>query len=229
MNGTARVDELLLLGGQTAARISCESALVPSPGRYTLAHAPASAALLGSALFQGESSAAGFVAAPPIPSSWLPGTELNVRGPVGHGFVLPAGSRRIALVAHAGVDPLRLLPLAHAGLAQDAAVTLVCDDPPDGLPLQLEVQPSRALRDVCSWCDYAACDVTRANLEDLVRRLDDLRETASMTVSQVLVRTDMPCAGLAECGVCTIRIRRGHRLACVDGPVIDARLLLGSR
>jgi hypothetical protein len=225
MNGTARVEELVLVGGRGSARISCEPALVPAPGRYVLAHDPDSGALLASSLFLAASSSEGFIAAPPLPSAWRPGSELNLRGPLGKGFVLPPRARRVALVAGMGVDTARLLPVAEMALHQNAAVTLVCDDPPDQLPLQLEVQPERALAEVCAWCDYAAYDVERDALKDLMRRLDGIGDTA-LADSEVLIRTAMPCGGLAECGVCTIRTRDGFRLACVDGPVLNLRLLL---
>jgi hypothetical protein len=227
MNGTARIDELVLLGGKTAARISCDPALVPSPGRYTLAREPATGALLASALFLGASHPGGFVAAPPVPPAWGPGSELNLRGPLGRGFTLPRKARRVALVACTAAEPARLLPLAEIALCQESAVTLVCDDLPDQLPLQLEVQPGRALREVCSWCDYAAYDVELAALGDLIRRLNGFRDLAAASISEVLVRTPMPCGGLADCGVCTIRTPDGSRLACLDGPVFEVRLLLG--
>ena len=177
MNGTAKVEELVLLGGRSAARIVCDSSLIPTPGRYVLAHEPASAALLANALFLGGSCSGGFVAAPPIHSAWRPGAELNLRGPLGHGFTLPAHARHVALVC-IGNDPARLLPVAELALSQNAAVALVCDDPPDHLPLQLEIQPERALPDVLGWCDYAAYDVEQSALGDLLRRLIQLRDTA---------------------------------------------------
>jgi len=226
MYGTATVVELILLGGRHAARIACEPSLVPSPGRYVLAHEPASGALLASALFLGGSIADGFIAAAPIPTAWRPGSELNMRGPLGHGFTLPGVARRVALVC-SGADPTRLLPVADAALRQGAAVTLVCDDPPDQLPLQLEIQPHSALEDVCAWCDYAAYDVERNALADLLRRLSDLGRAAGPTDSEVLVLTAMPCGGIAECGICSLGPMAGHQLACVDGPVFNLGLLLG--
>jgi hypothetical protein len=225
MRGTARVVELVLLGGNTAARIACEAALVPAPGRYVLAHEPASGALLASALFLCGSTSGGFIAAPPIPSTWRPGSELNLRGPLGRGFVLPAGARRVALVCM-GSHPARLLPVAEAALRQNAAVTLVCDNPPDHLPLQLEIQPQRTLGEVTAWCDYAAYDVLQEAFVDLLRQLNELGGTAEVAVSQVLVLASMPCGGLAECGVCSIRTPDGYKLACLDGPVFDLGPLL---
>ena len=226
MNGTAKVEELLLLGGWRTARIACESALIPSPGRYVLAHEPASAALLATPLFLGGGRSGGFVAAPPVHSAWRPGSELNLRGPLGRGFSLPAQARRVALVC-IGCDPVRVLPVAELALKQNAAVTLVCDDPPDQLPLQLEIQPERALREVLGWSDYAALDVERDALDDLLLKLRQVRWPGGAGISEVLVRVPMPCGGLAECGVCSVRTPDGYRLACSDGPVFDAALLLG--
>jgi NAD(P)H-flavin reductase len=41
----------------------------------------------------------------------------------------------------------------------------------------------------------------------------------------VLLRTQMPCGALAECGVCAVRTRGGWKMACKDGPVFDWREL----
>ncbi len=227
MNGSARIEELVLVCGCRSARIACDAELIPSPGRYVLAHEPASAALLASPLFLGGGSPGGFIAAPTIPGMWRPGSELNLRGPLGHGFTLPTAARRVALVC-IDVNPARLLPLAGLALAQNAAVTLVCDAPPEQLPLQLEIQPERALREVLSWCDYAACDVERESLGDLLGRVGKLGSAAFRPASEVLVRAPMPCGAMADCGVCSIRTPGGDKLACLDGPVFDFRLLLGS-
>ncbi len=150
-----------------------------------LAHEPASGALLASPIFLGGASTGGFIAAPSIPMVWMPGSELNLRGPLGHGFTVPNAARRVGLVC-IGLNPARLLPLADLAFAQNAAVTLVCDNPPEQLPLQMEVQPERALREVLTWCDYAACDVERESLGDLLGRVSKL--AAFGAVSEVLVQ-----------------------------------------
>jgi NAD(P)H-flavin reductase len=225
MNGTARVEALVLRGGHDTARLLCDPALIPSPGRYVRAHEAGSGALLASALFLAERASGGFIAAPPIPSAWRPGGELNMRGPLGRGFTLPPAARRVALCC-IGVDAARLLPLVEMTLRQHAAVTLVCDNLPADLPLQLEVQPMQALSEVCAWSDYAAFDVERDALGDLLHRLDEFRRALTMAPAEVLARVPMPCGGSADCGVCSIRTPGGFKLACVDGPVFDLRLLL---
>ena len=42
---------------------------------------------------------------------------------------------------------------------------------------------------------------------------------------QVLVRTDMPCRGIGECGLCAVRTTRGWQHACTDGPVFQLKEL----
>jgi len=39
--------------------------------------------------------------------------------------------------------------------------------------------------------------------------------------AQVLVRTPVPCGGIAECGVCAVTLKSEWKLACKDGPVFD--------
>jgi hypothetical protein len=224
MQGQATITELCLMGGLRSAYIVCETALIPAPGRYLLAHEDGSDKQLATELFAAEYRSNGFVAAPPIPREWGPGSVLDLRGPLGNGFELPPGSRRVALIAFDD-DPRRLLPLAEAAVRQDAAVALVCGNPPSDLPLQVEVHPPRALAEVCAWSDYAAFDVERESVPALVHALIGTGSPLAGAGGQALVRAPMPCGGLAECGICTVRTTRGAQLACVDGPVFDIRLL----
>ena len=69
------------------------------------------------------------------------------------------------------------------------------------------------------WADYAAIDVKRDSLEALREGLVE-RDQLRTNSAQALVRTPMPCSGLAECGVCAVTVRRGWKLACKDGPVL---------
>ena len=197
---------------------------MPAAGQYTLAHAMRSDDPLAVAVFLLQADTEGWLCAPPVPVEWQPDTRLELRGPLGHGFELPAAARRVATVAHNG-DCSRLFPLMHAALANEASVTLVVDRPPEDLPLQVEVQPMSALAEVCGWSDYAAFDVEREHLSELI---DSLGRPAALKVggeAEVLIRAPMPCGALGDCGVCTVRTRRGPKLACKHGPVFDLGLL----
>lgn len=205
-----------------------EKTTVPEPGRYILAHEAGSDAPLPSELFAAEYRPDGFVAAPPVPSAWLPGTVLDVRGPLGNGFVVPPGARRVALIAFDD-DPAPLMPLIGTAVRQAAAVALVCATPPSDLPLHVEVHPPPALTDICMWSDYAAFHVERDSMDTLLRSLIQRRSLVWGGEAQALVRTSMPCGGLAACGVCTVRTKNGPQLACVVGPVFElSRLSLES-
>jgi hypothetical protein len=142
-------------------------------------------------------------------------------------------------------SPRRLLALLDATFKQDASVTLVCEHPPEDLPLQVEVQPLEALAEACQWADYVAFDARRESLPELREKIGKGNSFKSTSEAQaisprrargprsplkgngVLVVAPMPCGGLAECGVCTVEARGGHRLACVDGPVFDLLQLIG--
>lgn len=233
MQAEGKVAELILLDGLPAARLLCPPRLVPAPGQYLLAHADGSDSPLADSVFITKSFAGGFLAAPPAAASWVPGTRLHLRGPLGRGFTLPASARRVALIAfnaqrtNAGDSPRRLLALLEIAFKHDVSVTLVCENPPDGLPLQVEVQPMRTLADVCNWADYIACDTARESLSELRERLRNSSWSQVRAVAQVLVRTPMPCGGMAECGVCAIEAHGGYQLVCNDGPVFDLNQLMG--
>ncbi len=225
MQAEGVVTELMLADGLPTARIACASGLVPAPGQYALAHDSSSWAPLAAAVFAARVLDDGFVCAPPVPLEWRPGSRLQMRGPLGAGFTLPATARRVALIA-VEKQASRLLALLDPAVRQGAALSLVCDEPPAELPLQVEVQPLRAAAEVCGWSDYAAFDLERESLPMLTTMLgaDSARRIAGS--AQVLVRVPMPCGGLADCGVCTVRTRAGPRLACKDGPVFALKSLI---
>jgi dihydroorotate dehydrogenase electron transfer subunit len=144
---------------------------------------------------------------------------LHLRGPLGRGFDLPPVRRKVGLVAFDD-SPARLMGLIRPAVRQ-AAVVLVCSSAPDNLPDDVEVQPLSALRDVLEWADYLAFDIARENLNSLREQLGNLAQLAVVNAAQVLIRTPVPCGGIADCGVCAVTLKSEWKLACKDGPVFD--------
>src|SRR5215204_6152840 len=219
--GKGQVIETLLEDGQRLARIACPANLIPSAGQYLLA-GDASDSPLPVPLFYTDSAPEGFLVAPPIPESWMPGLHVSLRGPLGRGFAIPLSARRIALVAFDDA-PLRLRGLIRPALKQSAAVVLVSDFHMDNLSDEVEAQPLSALLEVMAWADYMAFDVARVNLLGLKERLGMLKQLPASYEAQVLIRTAMPCGGVAECSVCGVNLKSGWQMACKDGPVFDLR------
>ena len=211
-NGQGRVAEIFL---DSRMRLVCPPELIPAPGQYLLAHASGTDAPLADSVFFSDSAAEGFLAAPGLPRSWLPGTQLRLRGPLGHGFRLPAAARKIALVAFDD-SPERLRGLISPAFQQDAEVVLVCDASIHNLPEAVEVQPLQALAEICQWADFAAFDAARENLSRLIA----MTKSANLR-GQVLARAPMPCGALAECGVCSLLLRSEWKQICRDGPVFE--------
>ena len=224
---SARVSETRLLAGQSAAWIACPPTAVPSPGCYVFAWSPEDAdAPLGTPLFAAETSPAGFLAVPPLPRPWEPGTSLQLRGPLGHGFALPAGLRRLALAAVGGTAA-RLMPLLRAALAGGASLALFTDLPLPPLSADVEVSPLNTLPEALSWADFLALDVPLVALPRLEGILGAFAGGHPLPCpAQALVLADMPCAGSGECGACSVLVGRKWKLACTDGPVFDLRELL---
>jgi hypothetical protein len=231
--GEGLVKETILLDGSTAARILCASNLIPAPGQYLLAYADDSDAPLPVPVFSAESNPQGFLAAPPLPVAWTPGTRLQLRGPLGHGFLIPSSARRVALVAWDNYSA-RLAPLINLAYKQEAAVTLVSDAQPDDLSLQVEIQPFSALDEVVKWADFTAVDVERESLPQLRERFGLGQQAKGRAGSgyfipnemQVLVSTPMPCGGVAECGVCAVHAKHGWKMTCKEGPVFELKDLI---
>ncbi|MGZ9223824.1 MAG: iron-sulfur cluster-binding protein [Anaerolineales bacterium] len=216
--GKGQLLELILEDGCRYLRVACPQNLIPAPGQYLLAGG-GSDSPLPVPLFYTDSAPRGFIAAASVPDSWNPGAELSLRGPLGRGFTLPLFARKVGLVAF-DASPARLKGLIRPALKQDAAVVLVCDSNPDNLPDEVEVQPLSALSEVVDWADYLAFEAAREDLPVMRDRLGRLNQWID---TQILIRTPVPCGGMAECGVCAVTLKWGWKLACRDGPVFDWR------
>ena len=218
--GEGQLLELILEDGCRYVRVSCPPGLIPSPGQYLLA-GDGSESPLPVSLFYTDSAPEGFIAAARVPDLWNPGLALHLRGPLGRGFTLPLSARKVGLVAFDD-SPARLKGLIQPALKQDAAVVLVCDSNPDNLPDDVEVHPISAVQDIVEWADYLAFDVARENLHQLTAGKARVAAAASgRNEAQILIRTPVPCGGVAECGVCAVILKSGWKLACKDGPVFD--------
>jgi hypothetical protein len=223
-NGQGQLSEIYL---DSCAQILCPPDLIPAPGQYVLAHARGSDDPLAVPVFFSDSAPNGFRAAPFLPLAWRPGTQLNLRGPLGHGFLIPAFARKVALIAF-DESPARLNGLIRMALKQDAEVVLVSNSAVDDMPEAVEVQPLQALTDIYQWADYVALDVARENLNQLGKMLGVGGQARAPREAQVLVRAPMPCGALAECGVCALTIRHEWKMICKDGPVFELNSILAA-
>ncbi len=208
--------------GRRSVLIGCPQNAVPAPGQYVIVHAPADPdALLAEPVFLNRKTDDGFLAAPldhSLSPFWQLGEELALRGPLGKGFQLPAALRNLALVAM-GNTADRLLPLLNT--ADNAA--LFTDLPLRELPLHVEVQPLSAVSDASNWADFIAIDIPLSALDQVQPLLSGQRAPV-----QLLITTEMPCSGLADCGVCALKGARGKTmLICIDGPVIASQRVSG--
>jgi dihydroorotate dehydrogenase electron transfer subunit len=217
--GTGSITELTLEEGCLYARVACPENLIPLPGQYLLA-SDASGWTLPVPIFYTDSAPGGFIAT--TVDHWKPGDALHLRGPLGHGFSIPHRARKVALIAYDDA-PARLRGLIRVALTQNASVVVVCNSAGDTFPDEVEVQPLAAMDDVVQWADYMALDVSRENLSELKERLLKWNHASALNDAQVLIRTAMPCGGVADCGVCAVITKSSWKMACKDGPVFDLR------
>ncbi len=207
------------------ACISCPFGAIPSAGQYLLAFDPSDPnAILGTPIFLVEISEQGFWVAPLFPTSWGPGANLDLAGPLGHGFDLPRNIQRLGM-AVLGETVSRLMPLVHQAARAHIGMTLFTDQGLPKLPVAVEVYPLSSLKDSLDWPDFIALDVPLERLVELRDVLGLPHGTGLTCPAQALITSPVPCAGMAQCGACAVPVRRGWKLACEDGPVFDLGLL----
>ncbi|MEN8173764.1 MAG: hypothetical protein ABFS03_12915 [Chloroflexota bacterium] len=214
--------------GFTSIQIACPSSMVPVTGSYLGANLPGAVdSVLGVPLFPvGFSSLSvvnGSTLLNTLPSQFInvrPGSNLRIHGPLGRGFDVPDQTRHLALVAF-GDTAARLLPLISPALILGAEIVLFAQNTPLGLPTAVEIHPLSALPDMIAWADFAAFDFPLAFLPELRSVLGLMPHEQLTYPAQALITSPMPCTAMAVCGVCAVPAKRGFKLACKDGPVLD--------
>ncbi len=208
--------------GQATTWIDCPKQAIPAAGQYVVARASEDEfAPLAQALFPSALAANRFQSASKPPPHWLPGTQLKLRGPLGHAFELPSGLHHLALVC-LGEGSARLRPLMDQALTQGLEVTLFEDRRPWGLPPAVEVYPLSGLTEALPWADFLALDVPHTALAQLNRIFGPRRAPHHpLPTGQALIAGPMPCGACADCGVCAVKTRGRWKLACKDGPVFN--------
>jgi hypothetical protein len=219
-----KVTEVWEEAGELAGWVACPAQAVPMAGQYLLAvDVEDRAAPLPFRIFPSALDTEKFASGPGMPRTWLPGTQLNLSGPLGRGFSLPPAARQIACACLDG-HPAGLRPLVCAALEHGCGVTLFADGLEDGLerwPTALEISPLQALAECLSWADYLAMAASPPALSRLHAHLELPPGRRLPFPAQALVDAPFPCGGIADCGACAVRGRRGWKLACKDGPVFD--------
>ena len=215
-----KITELGWTGSGLSLRADRLPAKAASPGQYYLAYAPGQQEVLATAVYPWLDQDGHTWLCGNLPAYWIPGMALNLRGPLGQGFSLPALAQRVALIQFNGAI-YRLLPLIHLALKQNADVVCYLQEFAPGLPEDLEILPMDSLAEVWTWTDYVAVSVSNQNLPRLRETLLLAPGRLPQVPVEVLVDTPVACGGMAACGVCAVQGRGGWKLACKDGPVFQ--------
>ena len=161
------------------------------------------------------------------------GDTLDVIAPLGKGFSVRRDSRYLLLVGGGwGVAPM--VALAEQQVARGKSVTLISGAaqaslqfPVSLLPQEVEVilatvdgsaghkgMVTDLLPQYWEWADEMFCCGPMVMYTGIWEAVTKLWPSKRI---QVLAEIGMAC-GVGACYACTIHTRRGHKLACVDGP-----------
>jgi dihydroorotate dehydrogenase electron transfer subunit len=166
------------------------------------------------------------------------GAELDILGPLGHGWTIRPTVRTLLLLSEDAHIPALTL-LSQIALEQELSVALISQSrseqevyPPALLPPEVEYrivapdsssgQPGDLLSVVdpyIHWADALYCAVSRETLVSLYTRFERVRN--KHFAQGVLLHT-LVC-GNGACLACSVETYTGQRLVCKDGPVFDLR------
>ncbi len=177
------------------------------------------------------------------PLAWLAarrvGDTVDLLGPCGRGFTLPASHSTVSLVARGmGIAPLLpILDRTTCAVQLIASVpTAASVYPRELLPRHVEYLPfvgqeqapelTRAIIDACRWGQRIYACGPAPFYRSLGQAVEEARMGLREGVAEVWVEGEMGC-GMGACRGCLIETRQGYRRVCTDGPVFDlAHLLL---
>jgi dihydroorotate dehydrogenase electron transfer subunit len=164
------------------------------------------------------------------------GAEVDILGPLGHGWVIRPTVRTLLLLAEDAYIPALTL-LTQVALEQELSVTLVSQSrseqevyPPALLPPEVEYHivsnSGRAglheellnvVGSYLNWADGLYCAVSRETLVTLYARFERVR---SRHFAQGVLLHLLVC-GSGACLACSVETSKGQKLVCRDGPVFD--------
>lgn len=167
-------------------------------------------------------------------SQYQRGDHLDLLGPLGNGFSLHLGSRRLLLVA-GGIGIAPLVFLADQALNQGRRVNLLMGAPNASLLYPRSLLPSSidlviatedgsegrkgVVTDLIADCIQQADQVFACGPVSMYQSIAAHGFAGDKSV-QVSLEVMMGC-GLGACYGCTIRTRGGLRQVCHDGPVFE--------
>lgn len=174
---------------------------------------------------------------------WLaqrrPGQPLNLLGPFGNGFAVPAEPHNLLVAADISDGPAwfwHLYLLCEQTLDRGGRASILLRSGNEKelaalvpwLPVQAEVRTAadefewlEQLRQTAAWADLICAGVPASRFMELHRVVGESRFRADRNSVQVLVKADLVC-GVGACLVCVVPTGRGGLTrACLHGPVFD--------
>jgi len=209
----------------------------PATGRFMLADlgGPLREALFPAAI---EESSFTVLVTPGHPATrLLPGTPVDMIGPLGHGFDIESAARLLLVADAAHLPPL--LPLLQAA----STVSLLVEAPTRALlppagrfPTTVELHvlthdgsaghqgtledEGSPLVDLLQWAERACFSCALERYPVLAGKVEAARLHPAPHFAQALVQVPMPC-GVGACEICRIETRQGEHHVCTEGPVFD--------
>ncbi|MCP4543718.1 MAG: hypothetical protein GY832_41925 [Chloroflexi bacterium] len=160
------------------------------------------------------------------------GMRVNLIGPLGRGFEVPAPTRRLLLVADTVHLPV-LLPLAQPGNQFPSTALLLSATTstdlylvhmlPPTLEVHLVTADGSALdlfSDLVRWADCVCVASAPSSYPKLAEIVQKVRIRPDHHFAQVLVIPSTVC-GVGACQSCAVEVARGTKLACTNGPVFN--------
>lgn len=150
--------------------------------------------------------------------NWKPGEQIEIYGPLGNGFNIPQSVTRLGIIRIGDITP-RIINLHHSFKGEIAYFT---NQISKNIPTSIEVNPLSEFKEDIQWADFIAIE-TKISQFALIQDQLEIRSNLNLPQPiQVFIESPMPCSGLADCSVCSIKTDK-WLYACHNGPVINLK------
>jgi hypothetical protein len=209
--------------GKPALTLQLSGEAIIGAGQFLLAHLPGTSDAVRTRLFPIQISE-NRITCDHLPGpAWLPGSEVQLLGPLGKAFSPPALAHKWLMIS-VGYHPERLLPLLELGRAQSASMAFWSQNRLAALPADVE-RPVE-LNEVVAWADFVAIEIPGLDWPEEFKSLHTQLLQLGSGIIQALVDLPTPC-GLGGCQACAVPQDKSWSLACQSGLVLSMEQIRG--
>jgi hypothetical protein len=158
----------------------------------------------------------------PEESSWDIGSVLNIRGPIGDGFVDINLFQNILLINFESSHHT-LNALMEIGIMNKKNIAYFSEKKEFQIPPTVELVAPNLLSETIHWADFIGIEIHRENLSKYHEFFQQIEK--QRTHCELMVFCPILCSGKSDCMICSLKTKKGWIKTCQQGQIINLNQL----